>query len=90
MNVKVFIACHKECEVPADTLYLPLFVGASGKKDIGFQRDDSGENISAKNPLYCELTGLYWCWKNLEYDYLGLAHYRRFFTLRSKSYQKKH
>lgn len=89
-NIKVFIACHKQCDVPSDPLYLPLHVGAEGKESIGFERDDSGINISNKNPIFCELTGLYWCWKNLDCDYLGLSHYRRYFTLKDKSYQKKH
>lgn len=89
MDVKLFIACHKACDVPTDSIYLPLHVGAEGKDSIGFERDDTGDNISNKNPLYCELTGLYWCLHNLEYDYLGLVHYRRYFTLKSKSYQKK-
>jgi len=88
-DTKVFIACHKPCEVSSDPLYLPLHVGAYGKEDIGFVRDDSGDNISSKNPIFCELTGLYWCWKNLDYDHLGLVHYRRYFTLKNKRYQKQ-
>ena len=89
-DIRVFIACHKYCETPDDAMYLPVHVGAVGKESIGFERDDSGNNISEKNPLYCELTGLYWCWKNLSCDYLGLSHYRRYFTLKNKRYQKKH
>ncbi len=85
----VFIACHKPSEVPQDPLYLPVHVGAAGKPDIGYTRDDTGENISLKNPLYCELTGLYWCFHHLTYDHLGLVHYRRYFTLKSRSQQKK-
>ncbi len=89
-KIRLLVACHKACEVPSDPVYLPVHVGAAGKDDIGFQRDDDGEGISEKNPLYCELTGLYWAWKNLDYDYLGLVHYRRYFTLKNKKYQKEH
>lgn len=60
-------------------MYLPVQVGAKGKDSIGYQRDDENDNISSKNPNYCELTGLYWAWKNLDCSHLGLAHYRRHF-----------
>lgn len=89
MNIKLFIACHKLCDTPKDELYLPLHVGAEGKQSFGFTQDNTGDNISIKNPLFCELTGLYWCNKNLDYDFLGLVHYRRYFTLKSKSYIKQ-
>lgn len=75
--------------MPSDTnMYLPIHVGCEGKKKLGFQGDNSGENISVLNPYYCELTGLYWAWKNLECDYLGLAHYRRYFTKMTKKYKE--
>jgi len=81
-DVKVVVASHKPYWMPPDPLYLPVQVGAEGKKPLGgrFVPDDSGENISCKNANYCELTGLYWAWKNLDCGYLGLAHYRRHFT----------
>lgn len=66
--------------MPKDDIYMPLHVGKEGKEDIGFTPDNTGENISNKNPYYCELTGLYWAWKNVDADYIGLCHYRRHFT----------
>ena len=90
MNVKIVIAAHKLYDMPKDKIYLPLHVGSAGKAPLPYCSDNTGENISEKNPSFCELTGLYWAWKNLECDYLGLAHYRRYFTVRSKLYQKTH
>lgn len=77
--VRVIVATHKSYDMPEDDVYLPLHVGAAGKDSIGFQRDDDGENISARNANWCELTGLYWAWKNLNADAAGLVHYRRHF-----------
>lgn len=87
-NIKIIIATHKEYFMPLDDVYLPVHVGKEGKADIGYQGDNEGENISIKNPYFCELTGLYWAWKNLPNDYLGLIHYRRFFTTKG-SFERK-
>ena len=80
MKTTIIVATHKPYWMPEDPVYLPVHVGAAGKESLGFQRDDEGENISGKNPNYCELTGLYWAWKNLDADCIGLAHYRRYFS----------
>lgn len=77
-NTKIIIVTHKPYAMPSAGLYLPLQVGAAEKNKIGFVADDTGDNISEKNPYFCELTGLYWAWKNLDCDYLGLVHYRRY------------
>lgn len=83
MNIKILVAAHKPYWMPEDKIYLPIQVGSAIKSDdLGFTRDDSGDNISSKNKNYCELTALYWAWKNLDADYIGLAHYRRHFTVR--------
>ena len=74
------VCYHKKFDVIENSIMKPLQVGAKlSEIDLNFQRDDSGENISEKNPYYCELTALYWLWKNSNADYKGLVHYRRFF-----------
>lgn len=79
-NIRVIVAAHKEAPMPQDPVYLPVWVGSAiSDKKLSYQRDDDGDNISDKNPLYCELTGLYWAWKNLDASHVGLVHYRRFF-----------
>ena len=80
-KIKVIVATHKKYQMPTDKLYLSLHVGSEGKEDLGYQKDNVGKNISKKNPFFCELTGLYWAWKNLDADYIGLVHYRRYFTM---------
>lgn len=79
-NIKIIVATHKKYKMPKDEMYLPVQVGAEGKEELGYQKDNEGDNISSKNSYFCELTGLYWAWKNLNADYIGLSHYRRHFT----------
>ena len=49
-------------------------------------RDDEGENISAMNRDYAELTVTYWGWKNRRAGIKGLAHYRRYLVLGQEDY----
>ena len=79
-SIRLVIASHKPYWMPSDPIYYPLHVGSALYPGFGFPGDNTGDNISAKNPNYCELTGLYWAWKNLDADYIGLVHYRRHFS----------
>jgi hypothetical protein len=57
---------------------IPIQVGAAlTDRRICAVRDNTGDHISHKNGQYCELTALYWLWKNDKSDYVGLGHYRR-------------
>ena len=79
MDIKIYTLTHKKFNVPPDPLYVPLQVGSEEKENLGYLRDNTGENISALNCYYSELTGLYWIWKNdHETEYVGTCHYRRF------------
>ena len=77
-TVKIVVAVHKPYDVLRDETYIPVHAGALGKADLGYQSDAQGEHISEKNGFYCELTALYWAWKNQPGDALGLMHYRRY------------
>lgn len=79
-NIKIYVMAHKTYRFPQEKIYIPVQVGAALHEDLGLVRDDTGENISAKNPYYSELTGFYWMWKNgSACDIMGLCHYRRYF-----------
>ena len=92
MKTVITVATHKQYWMPDDELYLPVFAGTDFKdvEEIRYlperyAKDNTGDNISIKNKNYCELTVLYWAWKNLDADYIGLAHYRRHFRCANKS-----
>ena len=72
--------------LPQHTYFLPIQAGAALRNRIpGYQPDNEGDNISIKNPHFCELTCHYWAWKNLKnVDIIGLNHYRRYFDFTRK------
>ena len=89
-DIKIIVAAHKKYKMPEDKMYVPVQVGAEGKEKIdGYNYDNMGENISIKNPFFCELTGLYWAWKNLDNEYIGLVHYRRYFSIHKRISKKE-
>ena len=89
-SIKILVAHHKKSLVITNDVYLPIHVGKALHKDIdlGIQGDDEGDNISNENSIYCEMTAWYWAWKNLKADYVGLCHYRRYFTFEKLPYLK--
>ena len=87
-NVQVYMACchvDRPLKNPPESrpsYILPLQVGKCfTEQSVAELHDDMGENISAKNKQYCELTALYWIWKNATAKYVGLCHYRRWFDI---------
>lgn len=80
--MKIYVITHRSINIRVNNkIYYPLLVGANKNncKQAVFY-DNTGNNISDKNSNFCELTGLYWIWKNGENEVTGLCHYRRFFT----------
>lgn len=87
-KIKIYVAHHKESKVIKNEFIIPIQVGAEiGKNDLKMLKDNTGDNISGKNELYCELTAQYWAWKNdNDADYLGFMHYRRYFIFSQESF----
>jgi len=93
-TISVYRACSHVDKVLGEDLSrfsweIPIQVGAAlTEQRICETCDDMGENISEKNRKYCELTALYWIWKNDCSDYVGLGHYRRHFELNKRQLQQ--
>ena len=81
-DIKIYMITHKQVSFIPNGI-TPLYVG-NGKNEENYIRDNLGDNIANKNKNYCELTGLYWMWKNDTSNIVGLCHYRRFFGKNKK------
>ncbi len=98
-KLKILIGCHKPTFLPEGEEFVPMHLGrvlaTEASKDGKMSQedyrwmldnmigDDTGENISELNRRFCELTALYWAWKNYSEldspEYIGFMHYRRLF-----------
>lgn len=100
-DIKILVCCHKPSPLPQSEYLLPIQVGAAcAQSDLGYQRDDRVlgkpcDNISQKNGNFCELTAIYWAWKNIktvfpDLKYIGLNHYRRYFSFYDSDWRKNY
>ncbi len=80
MDTRIYVITHKNVSMPEEEGYIPLQVGASVNEPLPYEGDNTGDNISDKNSSYCELTGMYWIWKNVKCDNVGICHYRRYYS----------
>ena len=92
--MKLLVITHKDYIFPENKIYYPILVGKDLHKiNLKILADNVGENISLKNQSFCELTGLYWAFKNQEFlkdaEFVGLVHYRRYFKGKLKFLNKK-
>lgn len=76
-ETKIYIATHKKFSPPPNSIYIPI--STKSDRNIPYIKDNTGDNISIKNPYYSELTVLYWIFKNEFCKYIGLVHYHRYF-----------
>lgn len=90
-NVKIFVSnrIDLDSETINDSPYVNVRCGAvfDHRKGITMLGDNTGDNISNKRMSFCELTVQYWAWKNVDADYYGLCHYRRYLSFDNKEYK---
>lgn len=83
-DIKIFVShrIDKESMTIKNPIYVPVKCGAvfDDKQNTDIIGDNTGVNISDKRMSFCELTVLYWAWKNQKADYYGLCHYRRYLS----------
>ena len=89
-DIKIFVShrIDQDSEIIDNPLYIPVRCGAvyDERKGVTMLGDDTGDNISEKRGRFCELTVQYWAWKNIDADYYGLCHYRRYLSFCGKRY----
>ncbi|MDO5386094.1 MAG: DUF4422 domain-containing protein, partial [Pseudomonadota bacterium] len=98
-SVKILVGYHKPAVLLKDDILTPIHLGralatkaskdgAMSEEDYQWMLDnmigdDTGDNISQLNREFCEVTAMYWAWKNYDKlgnpDYIGFMHYRRHF-----------
>ena len=103
-DVQIFVSYHKPFKLSKNKYLQPIHVGRDvflnkDTCDGDYQKikkwllkntigDNTSDNISLKNPNYCELTAQYWAWKNCNANYVGFCHYRRLFDLNNSKISK--
>lgn len=88
-NIKIIVVTHKPYSFPRNKIYVPIQVNSLKNGEFGYLTDSTGDNISNKNANYCELTAMYWAWKNYKCDIIGINHYRRYLSLQPKKQLNK-
>ncbi len=87
MNVKILITYKDYHRLLKTDVLTPIQTGRAICDEVFSDMigDDTGDNISAENNKYSELTAQYWAWKNYARlgspDYIGHMQYRRHFIL---------
>lgn len=82
VKINILICHHKQYQYIKSDCLIPIQVGSDLSPDVLDYciQDNIQDNISYKNKQWCELTAIYWQWKNVEADYYGLFHYRRYLS----------
>ena len=106
-TIKILVGYHKPAVLLQSEILTPIHLGRAlateASKDGQMSKadyqwmldnmigDDTGDNISNLNREFCELTGIYWAWKNYDKlgnpDYIGFMHYCRHFHFKANQHE---
>ena len=89
-SARIFVSTHKDVALFDSKVLQPVQVGCALREwtyDWALH-DDEGESISDQNARYCELTTQYWAWKNVDAEYYGFCHYRRYFDFADERHEE--
>lgn len=100
MNSNIFLYCNcfrEKINLRTEYNQQNLMLGSIGYttnerqslRQKRFLLDDVGKNISYLNPIFGQLTGLYWTWKNTNHEITGTSVYRIFWGDFFKNHQFK-
>jgi len=90
-NIKIFVTHtpKRSDDIIENEIFHHIIAGSVyDKTDSHFLKDNTGIHISEKNKSYCELTTQYWAWKNIEADYYGFFHYRRYLSFSEETFKE--
>ncbi len=91
LNMYCLTLNDKHIKVIKQLRYIPVGLGNNIHSE-DYLRDNTGKNISDKNPYYGEYTFHYWLWKNkldqLEDKWIGFCQYRKHWALKDNSLNK--
>ncbi len=89
-KIKIFVTYKNQESVIKSNIITPIQSGRAISPLIfnDMIGDDEGDNISEKNPIFSELSAVYWVWRNYQIagnpDYVGFMHYRRHFIFNER------
>lgn len=90
-DIKIFVSNRIDINSVQveNPVYMPIACGAVfSDKGLAIQGDNTGDNISELRNMLGEFTVQYWAWKNMDIDYYGLCHYRRYLIFSDKHFRK--
>lgn len=86
-KIKIYVSYHRKFPVFKNRIFFPLALNEDVRgEDNGLTSTSTGVHIADLNKYFCEMTAIYWVWKNdiQDADFVGFCHYRRFFYYKDR------